>query len=70
MNDPVNALKYDGIVDIFLTNLPEGFVKDEDSMLIKIVEEDGSLSGIPEIHDSLFVIHREKKQYYVERNGK
>jgi hypothetical protein len=34
-------------------------------MLVKIVEEDGSLSGIPEIHDSLFVVHRENKQYYI-----
>lgn len=39
-------------------------------MLIKIVEEDGSLSGIPEVDDSLFVVRREKKQYYIERNHK
>ena len=34
-------------------------------MLIKIVEEDGSLSGVPEVDDSLFIIHRQNKQYYI-----
>lgn len=37
-------------------------------MLVKIVQEgDEETSGIPEMHDSLFVVHRGNKQYYVDR---
>lgn len=41
-------------------------------MLVKIVTPDDDPSGIPQIHDSLFVVRRGKKQYYVDRceNGK
>ena len=39
-------------------------------MIIKIVEEDGELSGIPEIHDSVFLVNRGKKQYYIDCNAK
>ena len=58
------------IIDIFVTSLPFGFPQEEDSMLIKIIEEDGELSGIPEVHDSIFLVNRGKKQYYIDRTQK
>lgn len=69
LNDPVNTIQGE-VLDIFVTCLPDGFEQEEDSMLIKIVEEDGELSGIPEIHDSVFMVNRGQKQYYIDRNQK
>ena len=73
LNDPINSIELPNdpnLIDIFVTNLPDDFEREEDSMLIKIVEEDGELSGIPEIHDSVFLVNRGKKQYYIDCNAK
>lgn len=73
LNDPVNTInaKKDSIIDIFVTHLPDGFEineEDEDAdMLVKIAQPNQETEGIPEIHDSLFVVHRGQKQYYVDR---
>lgn len=63
----MNTIESNDIIDIFVTHLPDGFEQSEDDMLIKIAQPNEEPSGIPEIHDSLFIVHRGKKQYYVDR---
>lgn len=66
LNDPINSLD-ESVLDVFIIKLPEG-VEDNSDNLIQIVDENGSISGgIPAITDSVFIVHRNKKNYYVER---
>jgi hypothetical protein len=37
LNDPVNNLETKGIIDIFVTSLPKNYKKDENDVLVKIL---------------------------------
>jgi hypothetical protein len=66
LNDPINSLG-ESVLDVFIVQLPEG-VEDSDDNLIQIIDENGNISGgIPAVNDSVFIVHRNKKNYYVDR---
>ena len=65
LNDPINSLG-ENILDVFIVQLPEN-VENSNENLIQVVDENGSTSGIPYINNSVFMIHRKSKNYFIDR---
>jgi hypothetical protein len=65
LNDPINNLSED-VLDVFIVQLPKK-VKDSEESLIQIVDEQGNVSGIPYSNNSVFMVHRNNRNYYVDR---
>lgn len=67
LNDSINTLG-DGsdILDVFIVQLSKK-TKNSDDSIIQIVDEKGNTSGIPSINNSVFMIHRNEKNYFVSR---
>ena len=62
LNDPVNSLG-DDILDIFLLQEPNGHHEGE---FIRIINETGDVAGtIDYATDTMLVVHRGKKNYYI-----
>lgn len=65
LNDPINSLGEE-ILDVFIVQLGEGVENSEES-LVQILDEQGNVSGIPYLNNSVFVVHRNNRNYFVDR---
>jgi hypothetical protein len=65
LNDPINSLG-ENILDVFIVQLPKK-VKDSEESLIQILDEQGNASGIPYINNSVFIVHRNNRNYFIDR---
>lgn len=64
LNDPVNMLG-EGILDVFILQLPNG--GSSINSFISVIDEHGKKEGdIPYMNDHMFIIHRGKKNYYID----
>lgn len=68
LNDPINSLG-EGILDVFIVQLGEGVENSEES-LVQILDEQGNVNGIPYMNNSVFVMHRNNRNYFVDRVDK
>ena len=63
LNDPVNTLG-EGILDVFIMQIPG---KPFTGNFITIVDEEGNSDGyIPYANDTMFMVHRGTKNYYID----
>lgn len=63
LNDPVNSLG-DDILDVFILQEPNGH---HQGQFIRIVNEGGDVAGtIDYATDMMFIVHRGKKNYYID----
>jgi prolyl 3-hydroxylase /prolyl 3,4-dihydroxylase len=63
LNDPVNSLEGD-ILDVFVMKLPKGR---DGGDFITVVKENGEVDGhIPYSDETMFIVHRGKKNYYID----
>ncbi len=65
LNDPVNLLG-EGVLDVFIMQLPNGDT-DIEKFFINIIDENGQIEGgIPYMNDTMFLVQRGKKNYYID----
>ena len=63
LNDPVNSIEGD-LLDVFILSLPKGPL---DANFITVVGEDGSVEGhVPYADQTMFIVHRKQKKYYID----
>lgn len=65
LNDSINSIE-ENVLDVFIVQLPKK-IKNSEESLIQIVDEKGSVSGIPYINNSVFMIHRNNRNYFIDR---
>ena len=65
LNDPVNNLG-ENVLDVFILQLPNGDT-DIEKFFINIIDEEGRVEGgVPYANDTMFLIQRGKKNYYID----